>query len=88
MIQVSALSAIAGTLSGTPSGIGTSQWVFTTLLTEVLDLDRTAVGALSILLLLSAYLTALVQGGVGLALYRVLGKTHNGTSSPQSSEVL
>ena len=76
MIQVSALSAIAGTLSGTPSGIGTSQWVFTTLLAEVLGVDRAAIGALSLLLLMAATLTALVQGGVGLTLVR-LGKAHD-----------
>ena len=74
MIQVSALSAIAGTLSGTPSGIGTSQWVFTTLLSQVLEVDRAAVGALSLLLLVAAYLTALLQGSVGTALYRLLAR--------------
>jgi uncharacterized membrane protein YbhN (UPF0104 family) len=86
MIQVSALSVIAGTLSGTPSGIGTSQWVFTTLLAQVLEMDRAAVGALSLLLLVAAYLTALLQGSVGLALYRLLARRLRWAPRPTVSQ--
>jgi hypothetical protein len=37
-----------------------------------MGVDRASIGALSLLLLMAAYLTALVQGGVGLAAYRLL----------------
>lgn len=62
LIQVSALTVIAGTLSGTPSGIGTSQLVFTILLSETLGVEPELVGILAVLILLIIYITTSIIG--------------------------
>jgi uncharacterized membrane protein YbhN (UPF0104 family) len=74
MIQVLALTVIAGALSGTPGGVGTSQWVFTTLIVENTAADRQAAGALAVLMLFVTYATTLLQGGLGLLAYRILDR--------------
>ncbi|MBN1993483.1 MAG: flippase-like domain-containing protein [Anaerolineae bacterium] len=74
IIQVSALTTLAGVLSGIPGGIGPSQFVFTTLLAENMPVDHQRLGILSIIILLAAYITALAQGGIGLLMYRLRAK--------------
>lgn len=75
MVQVSALTALAGALSGTPGGIGTSQWTFTTLIVENVGVDREVAGLLAILMLFATYLTTLLRAGLGFLAYRILEKS-------------
>lgn len=65
LIQVSAVAVIAGTLSGTPQGIGTCQFIYTLLLTENLNLSKEVIGIFMIEMLFVSYLMVVIVFLVG-----------------------
>ena len=83
LIRISALTVIAGLLSGLPGGLGISQLTFTHLAVSYLDVSKELIGVFNIMVLLTAYFISTITSLLGLLILRFEGKDENSNNRPR-----
>jgi len=80
LIRISALTVIAGLLSGLPGGLGVSQLTFTHLAMLYCDVSKELIGIFSAMKLVAAYLVYGVSGLSAFLILRYEGKNESRNS--------